>query len=63
MLPWTRLDLVTQWTWVPSGVLQLSLSYSPTLVEIAIVVGLLAAGALVWLLGLQLLPLHVKAEE
>lgn len=63
VLPWTRLDPVVQSTWVPSEVLQLSLPYSPTLIEIAIVVGLVAAGALVWLLGLQIFPLRVKAEE
>ncbi len=63
VLPWTRLDSVAQSVWVAgTGPLQLSLAYSPTFIELAIVVGLLAAGALVWLLGLQVLPLHVKAE-
>jgi molybdopterin-containing oxidoreductase family membrane subunit len=64
VLPWTRMDNLAQFVQVPSvGGMQLSLAYAPALLELAIVVGLLAAGALVWLIGLQLIPLHVKENS
>ena len=62
VLPWTRLDNIPQYVTVLGGPLQLSYPYSPTILELAVVVGLLAAGAFVWLLGLQLLPLRTHNE-
>ncbi len=40
----------------------MSYPYSPAMVEVLIVVGLIAAGALVWLIGLQLIPLKIVEE-
>jgi molybdopterin-containing oxidoreductase family membrane subunit len=46
-----------------AGQFMTSVPYSPALIEILIVIGLLAAGALVWLVGLQLIPFKRMQEK
>jgi molybdopterin-containing oxidoreductase family membrane subunit len=55
---------VEQSVWTSNvGLLVQSWPYSPTWVELAIVLGLIAAGILVWLIGLQLIPLNFKKDN